>query len=462
MIKKDPIVIFTTLAMNQTEYFLAIAAELQKQKNQIVFISFHDRSDVLIKKHGYLVYNVHDYSSAIEHPRNISSHFHEKYEVNLNNFISHEKYFFNECDSKRLVDKTTRYFSAVENIFEIIESGNSGNISIIQELGGFIALRATYHVSMRKKYTHYFMEPSFISGRMFMQMNTLSSFNKVPDQGLKASAEIREMLSDVIKHDKIVVPQKDKWKHQSVIKILTSPARIIRLAQKVSDKYIFNKKEELDYISVYVFQHVRMLINKYRLQRHYQIPGEKYIYFPLHVPADMVLTVRSPEYLDQYALLDYVARIIPYGYGLVIKEHPVLVGGIDYSRVSALLNRHDNICLCDPNTNNFKLVESASLVLTINSKAGMEAWIKHKPVIVLGDAFYSTAPGISNIDRLTDLGDAIIESLQTKYSVDQEDIEGYLQLIWNNTIEGEIWEMNQNKIKSTAKELNSLINTINT
>ena len=461
MTKNDRVVIFTTLAMNQTEYFLAIADELEKRKNQIqiIFISFHDRSATVIKKCGYSVYNVHEYSATTDYSGDISSYFLEKYSINVNQFISHEKYYFNEYDSKLLVDKTIKYFSAIEQIFHLIEASYGRNISIVQELGGFIALRAIYHISMRRKHTHYFMEPSFISGRMFMQKNTLDAFNKPFDQELTASNEICGILSDVVQNNRIVVPQKDKWKHQRVIKILTSPSRMIRFIEKVSDKYIFNKKEEFDYISVYAFQHVKMLLNQFRLRKFYSYPGKQYIYFPLHVPADMVLTVRSPEYLDQYALLDYIARIIPYGYKLVIKEHPVLVGGVEYSRVKSLLLRHDNICLCHPATNNFKLVESARMVVTINSKAGMEAYVKHKPVIVLGDAFYSTAPGIIKIDNLIDLEGAILQILGNDYFVDQDFIESYLQLIWDNTISGEIWAMDNDKVRSTAADLYMLLIT---
>ena len=108
MIRNDRILIFTTLAMNQTKYFLAIADLLQKQDIKIIFISFHDRSEILIKNNGYDVYNIHDYSLVESTIIDFSQYFNEKYGINVNSFISHEKYYFNECDSMKLIDKTVR------------------------------------------------------------------------------------------------------------------------------------------------------------------------------------------------------------------------------------------------------------------------------------------------------------------------------------------------------------------
>ena len=51
------------------------------------------------------------------------------------------------------------------------------------------------------------------------------------------------------------------------------------------------------------------------------MPDTPFVYYPLHVPADMALTLRSPEYLDQVATIDFLLRTIPDSHVLVAKEH---------------------------------------------------------------------------------------------------------------------------------------------
>ena len=56
-----------------------------------------------------------------------------------------------------------------------------------------------------------------------------------------------------------------------------------------------------------------MVINSKFLASHYTnfSKANKFIYFPLHVPNDVSLTLRSPEYLDQLSLVEFIARNVP-------------------------------------------------------------------------------------------------------------------------------------------------------
>ena len=67
--------------------------------------------------------------------------------------------------------------------------------------------------------------------------------------------------------------------------------------------------------------------------------NEKYIYFPLHVPNDIALTLRSPEFVDQLSLVDYLCRITPLGYKLAIKEHPTTIGAFSYHKIRNVLKK---------------------------------------------------------------------------------------------------------------------------
>ena len=146
-------------------------------------------------------------------------------------------------------------------------------------------------------------------------------------------------------------------------------------------------------------------MNSRKLAGHYTPLDDidDFLYFPLHVPGDIALTLRSPEYLDQLALVDYICRHLPDGVRLAIKEHPAMVGMMQPDRLKAMLRRYPRLALIDPGTNNYAVMRRAKGVVTINSKTGAEAGLIGLPVIVLGDAFYREAPFAHALDNLVDL-----------------------------------------------------------
>jgi len=183
------------------------------------------------------------------------------------------------------------------------------------------------------------------------------------------------------------------------------------------------------------------------------MPGDRFIYYPLHVPNDAALTIRSPEYLDQYAFLDYAAGNLPMGYNLYIKEHPARVGAIDYGSLRRLLIQHDNLKIIDPTINNYDVMEAADVVITINSKSGAEAMLLGKPVIALGDAFYTPSRLVLKPERLEDLPALIKQALENRQRSNPDDVRRYFQNVWNQSWFGEIHYAEPENIRIFAQSL---------
>ena len=117
-----------------------------------------------------------------------------------------------------------------------------------------------------------------------------------------------------------------------------------------------------------------------------------------------------------------------------------MVGAVDAGRMMELLHRHDNLRLLPPATNNYKVLAQAAAVVSVNSKSGAEAGLVGKPVIVLGDAFYRHAPFAIPVDRLPDLGPALLRVLAPGYvgpSGDQ--VRRYFAAVWSHTAPGELY-----------------------
>ena len=169
---------------------------------------------------------------------------------------------------------------------------------------------------------------------------------------------------------------------------------------------------------------------------------QRFVYFPLHVPADMALTIRSPGYLDQIALIDYLLRVMPLSHTLVIKEHPAQIGAIPAARMQQLLKRYDNLKVLPPKTNNYAVLADADAVVSVNSKSGAEALLLGKSVVVLGDAFYTTCPLVLRADRRSDLSGRLSEAL-ARPKADTRQVAAYFQTAWDLSFPGELYTDNQ-------------------
>jgi len=121
--------------------------------------------------------------------------------------------------------------------------------------------------------------------------------------------------------------------------------------------------------------------------------GEKYLYVPMHM---------SPECVDMYYGRDYslhesfiaeLARRVPSQYCLYVKENSAMVGQRPlsfYNRLNSLYN----VKMIHHNVDTFDLINDCAAVISVTGTAGWEAYLMNKPVVVLGNVFYDSLPGV--------------------------------------------------------------------
>lgn len=117
-------------------------------------------------------------------------------------------------------------------------------------------------------------------------------------------------------------------------------------------------------------------------------PSRPFVYFPLHLAEDYKLERLIPQWADQRWVVEQVARALPHGVDLVVKEHPIAVGryGLRFLRRLAQM---PNVRLVDPYTSSHELIGSATAVAVISSTVGLEALLYEKPVLTLGHPYYA-------------------------------------------------------------------------
>ena len=226
------------------------------------------------------------------------------------------------------------------------------------------------------------------------------------------STDVRTYLDETLRQQSIVIPQKDRHQYSAAFNKIANARNARRLVEKLWDQFALGKHQEFGHNLRHARAHAAMAVGATRLRKLYRpMPDGPFVYYPLHVPADMALTLRSPEYLDQVATIDFLLRTIPDTHVLVVKEHPAQIGAIPAGRLFELARRFDNFILLPPQTNNYTVLGRADAIVSVNSKSGAEAVLLGKPVVVMGDAFYRSCPLVFAVDRLADVPQRLRDAL---------------------------------------------------
>lgn len=450
-----PILLITTLAEYQTAFWAAVGHELRKRGHDPAFLSFDDRSTESLRAQGFETWA----ATEGERAPDISDPAFEaalgKFGIDgINYWFTHERITFGIRDSRELRRKLLAWLALADRAC-IDMLGRGRPVALVQELGGFLSVIASFFAARRHGIDNWFIEPAFFRGRMFFLRNSFAAPTIPAVLPEAASPAVREYLDQTLASGAIVVPLKDRHQYTTAFRKIVNFKNARRLVQKLVDKHVHGKRQEFGYIGRYVAVHVRMLLNSWRLRGHYTQLSQlgPFVYYPLHVPGDMALTLRSPQFLDQLALIDYLARSLPHTHRIAIKEHPAMIGALDAGRILELLRRHDNLVLLPPVTNNFEVLRAATAVVSVNSKSGAEAALLGKPVLVLGDAFYRDSPLVTPVDKLTEAPSLVAKALNRQTQPDLAIVNRYFEAVWRQCLPGELYVVAPANVRTFTESL---------
>ena len=118
------------------------------------------------------------------------------------------------------------------------------------------------------------------------------------------------------------------------------------------------------------------------------VAGEKYVLYPIHFQPEASTLVQSPMYLDQVVLLEDIAKSLPIGHRLYVKEHVSNRGRRPIAFYEAI-RRIPAVRLLSPNEDVWSLIRNASAIAVITGTMGWEGLLFGKPVITFGEVFYN-------------------------------------------------------------------------
>jgi hypothetical protein len=157
-----------------------------------------------------------------------------------------------------------------------------------------------------------------------------------------------------------------------------------------------------------------------------------YIYFPLHCQPEASTMTLSPFYLNQPSVIENIAKSLPGGIRVIVKEHPEMIGkrGLEYYR---RLQRIVNVDVVSPVENSFELTKKAKLIVTITGTVGFEGLMLKKPVITLGDTLFNKC---SLVRQLKDVAptqwNKHIKEMIDNYQYNEDILLNYLSAIVEN------------------------------
>jgi len=162
--------------------------------------------------------------------------------------------------------------------------------------------------------------------------------------------------------------------------------------------------------------------------------NKPFIYFPLQMEPERILLINAKYYTNQISVITNLAKSLPVGYTLYVKEHPIMsIWGWRHINFYKQIMELPNVCLIHPSVPTDEIIKKCSLVITIAGTAAQEAAFYNKPAIVFTDQIYCLLPSVYKVKSFDELPEAIKTSL--KKNIDGTSLQKFIDLLKKETFE---------------------------
>ena len=145
------------------------------------------------------------------------------------------------------------------------------------------------------------------------------------------------------------------------------------------------------------------------------LEGKPFVFYPLHEEPEAILSVGSPEFMNQLGAISSLARDMPAGATLAVKETVYGIGRRTDNFYRQICE-FKNVAWLDVRELGIDVVRAATAVATIAGTAGFEAAVMGKPVIAFGrHNFYNFIPHVHVVRREEDLAPLLRDIVEGRY-----------------------------------------------
>jgi hypothetical protein len=300
------------------------------------------------------------------------------------------------------IERTVRHFVALERLFDAVRPE-----IVVPEVGSETMRTAAHLIGVQRGARVLFVFYTIFPHPLRLYEGTMHAGIVAPGEVRDLSdaerAEVEGFIVDFTRADR---PIRRYRASRATLRTGRDFARhvLVRATSERDNEYLVPGR----YLANYVRENARAAL----LRRYYEpVPVERpFVYFPLHVTDDYKIKRVIPHCVDQAALIEQIADYLPQGHDVVIKEHPLSIGRNSIGLIHRL-TRRPNIRLVEPRTSSHDLIRRSRAVAVISSTVGLEALLHGKPVLTLGQPFYSGYGVTLDVDSFRELQGKVGELL---------------------------------------------------
>ncbi len=150
-----------------------------------------------------------------------------------------------------------------------------------------------------------------------------------------------------------------------------------------------------------VYRNVKGWVNRtiYDVDSIDRLP-KRFAYYPMQFSPESSINTPAPYFIDQMRAIDAIRFSLPSDMLLVVKEHPACIR-VRWPGFLMSLQKKAGIVLARYDMPSDQIIERADITFSVTGTATLEAFLKGKPSLTLGGAFFSSfLGGVTGIDTL--------------------------------------------------------------
>jgi hypothetical protein len=253
-------------------------------------------------------------------------------------------------------------------------------------------------------------------------LNKISDYKTIDDlQNYLKSHDLSKQNKDYVKRNKISLSKK-----------------ILKFSRKKnSSEYFLIGRSKISLLFYYIKSYFIKKNRKYFIDKYFNRSfdvRQKYVYFPLSVDNEKEILFSSPLLTNQFEIIRNIARSLPIGYKLLVKEHPNQ-SNHNWRSVTfykKILNL-PNVFPIHPSFSTKELFENSSLVITISGSSGFEAAFFSKPSLLFSSLGYAILSSVGIVNSFEELSEKIKHFISLK--IDNNELCKYISELEKNCFE---------------------------
>jgi hypothetical protein len=374
--------LFATLGHVESDFYGRVGAELVRLGHEVAHVTYSRHAAALLRSRGFTAYCLPDGMAALGELDVAACARQIEADYDTPTFRDLYRTDF-VCDGRPecwAVERTVRHVLAMERIFD-----HWCPDLVVPEVGNETIRTAADVVGRRHGVPVLLLFYTIFPNPLRLYVNTMHRPIVRPEEvrPLTASelAEVERFIAEFTRRD------------APIREYRSTPVNLKRarlLVRHLAVRLLYDRDNPYLRPMHWLAGNAKERLRARAARAFYEHPreGRPYLYFPLHVADDYKLKRVIPHCADQLNLIEQVARALPHGYDLIVKEHPMAIGRYPLGTLRRL-RRMRNVRIVEPLQSSHGLIRNAEAVAVISSTVGLEALLYGKPVLTLGAPFYS-------------------------------------------------------------------------